>query len=197
MHGRYAITNDDMRYVLSTFIYDPIAWLDRYGWRRLTDAERLAAFHFYREVGKRMGFRDIPESFDEFREFKAAYEERHFVYSDTNRRIGEYTVGLFCGWFPRFLRPMVRVAVRGMLDPPMLAAFGFAPAPRWVTAAGEFGLKARARFVRWMPARRRSKLGVAPRNRTYPGYPTGYELSAMGAPPPPPDIEARFLRRSP
>ena len=197
MHGRYAISNDDMRYVLSTFVYDPIAWLDRYGWRRLTDAERLAAFHFYREVGKRMGIRDIPSGFDEFREFKASYEERHFVYSDTNRRIGEYTVGLFCGWFPRFLRPMVRVAVRGMLDPPMLAAFGFAPAPRWVTAAGEFGLKARARFVRWMPARRRSKLGVAPRNRTYPGYPTGYELSAMGAPPPPPDIEARFLRRSP
>ena len=45
---------------LVRFVYDPIAWLDRYGWRKLTDAERLAAFHFYREVGKRMGIRDIP-----------------------------------------------------------------------------------------------------------------------------------------
>src|SRR5688500_12217806 len=43
-HGRYAITNDDMRYVLSTFIYDPIDWIDRYGWRPLTGHERIAAF---------------------------------------------------------------------------------------------------------------------------------------------------------
>jgi hypothetical protein len=194
MHGRYAITNEDMLYVLSTFVYDPIVWLDRYGWRKLTDNERQAAFHYYREVGKRMGIRDIPAGFEEFRTFKADYEERHFVYSDTNRRIGEYTVGLFCGWFPRFLRPMVRVAVRGMLDPAMLTAFGFEPAPRWVSATGVFGLKARARFVRLMPARRRSKLGVAPRNRTYPGYPTGHDLASLGAPSPPADIDARFLR---
>ena len=32
-HGRYAIANDDMLYVLSTFVFDPIAWLARYGWR--------------------------------------------------------------------------------------------------------------------------------------------------------------------
>jgi hypothetical protein len=194
MHGRYAIANDDMLYVLSTFVYDPISWLDRYGWRTLTDAERLAAFHFYREVGKRMGIRDIPTDFARFQEFKTAYEHRTFRYSDTNRRIGEYTVGLLAGWFPRVLRPMVRLSVRGMLDPLMLAAFGFRPAPRWVSATGEFGLRARARLVRLMPARRRSKLGVAPRNRTYPGYPTGHELASLGAPPPPSDIDPTFLR---
>ena len=74
LHGRYAISNDDMRYVLSTFIYDPIDWLDRYGWRRLTEHERIAAFHFYREVGVRMGIRDIPTGFAEFRRLKADYE---------------------------------------------------------------------------------------------------------------------------
>src|SRR5690242_1703453 len=39
-HGQYAISNDDMLYVLTTFIYDPIGWIERYGWRRLTDHER-------------------------------------------------------------------------------------------------------------------------------------------------------------
>jgi hypothetical protein len=34
MHGRYVIANDDMRYVLSTFICDPIDWIDRFGWRQ-------------------------------------------------------------------------------------------------------------------------------------------------------------------
>ncbi|NKZ73711.1 DUF2236 domain-containing protein [Rhodococcus hoagii] len=43
MHGRYTISNDDMLYVLSTFVYDPIDWIDRYGWRRLHPHERLAS----------------------------------------------------------------------------------------------------------------------------------------------------------
>ncbi|MBY8854342.1 DUF2236 domain-containing protein, partial [Saccharothrix sp. MB29] len=40
LHGCHDISNDDMRYVLSTFVYDPVDWLDRFGWRPLTDHER-------------------------------------------------------------------------------------------------------------------------------------------------------------
>ncbi|MCB0110984.1 MAG: hypothetical protein KDE53_33920, partial [Caldilineaceae bacterium] len=36
MHGRFAITNDDFLYVLSTFIFEPIRWIARFGWRPLT-----------------------------------------------------------------------------------------------------------------------------------------------------------------
>ena len=38
MHGAYDISNDDKLYVLCTFVVVPIRWLDRYGWRRLTEA---------------------------------------------------------------------------------------------------------------------------------------------------------------
>jgi hypothetical protein len=184
-HGRYPISNDDMLYVLSTFVYDPIDWLARYGWRPLHDNERLAAFHYYREVGRRMGIRSVPAGYDEFATFKRDYEAKHFVYSDTNRRIGEYTVGLLAAWFPAFLRPAVRLAVRGMLDEPMLRAFGITPAPKFVGALGEAGLKARAAALRFFPPRRRSVLGVSRRNRTYPGYPDGYRPSDLGAQAPP------------
>jgi hypothetical protein len=200
MHGRYAISNDDMLYVLSTFIYDPIVWLDRYGWRPLAEAEQLAAFHYYREVGHRMGIREIPSSFGEFRAFKASYETSKFVYSDTNRRVGEYTVGLFAAWFPRPLRPLARLGVRSMLDPLMLTAFGFRAAPRWVTAVGEGTLRMRARFLglgRRMGAirpRMISRLGQEAKNRTYPGYPTGYRPGDLGAPEPPADLDTRWLR---
>ncbi|MFC7529663.1 oxygenase MpaB family protein [Actinoplanes sp. GCM10030250] len=194
-HGRYAISNDDMLYVLSTFVYDPIDWLERYGWRPLHDNERLAAFHYYREVGKRMGIRDIPGSFDEFRRFKVDYEQREFVYSDTNREIGEYTVELFAGWFPGFLRPAARLGVRGMLDEPMLRAFGFEPAPRWVTALAGAGLKTRAFLVRMMPPRRKSVLGISKNNRTYPGYPDGHDVAELGAQEAPGDLPAEHLRR--
>jgi len=191
-HGRYAISNDDMRYVLSTFVYEPIDWLDRYGWRRLTDAERVAAFCFYREVGARMGIRDVPADYDDFRRFKLDYERETFRYSDTNRRIGEYTVELMCSWYPRFTRPALRVAVRSLLDEPMLTAFGFAPAPRWVPPLAHAGLRARAAVVRRLPPRRTSGLAGLATNRTYPGYPAGYRPSDLGAPPPPDTLDERW-----
>jgi len=181
-HGRYDIGNDDMRYVLSTFIYDPIDWIDRFGWRRLSEHERLAAFHYYRAVGRRMGIREIFTDFDEYAAFKRDYEREHFRFSETNQRIGQYTVGLFAAWFPAPLRPAVRTAVRGLLDEPMLTAFGFPPAPRWLTKLEHAGLRARAAVVRRLPPRRVSRLGQDKRNRTYPGYPNGYRPSDLGAP---------------
>jgi hypothetical protein len=181
-HGRYEITQDDMRYVLATFVYEPIDWLDRYGWRRLSEQERLAAFHFYREVGARMGIRDIPTGYEEFRGDKADYEASRFRYAESNRRIGEYTLGMMRGWYPRPLRPGVDLAVRGLLDPAVLAAFGLAPVPRWVGAAVRASLGARALAVRvLLPPRPRSRLTVEPRNRTYPGYPAGYRPADLGA----------------
>ena len=182
-HGRFPISNDDMLYVLSTFVYDPIDWIDRYGWRRLHDHERLAAFHYYREVGRRMGIREIPADFMTFKTFKHAYERQHFVYSDTNRQIGTYTVDLFASWFPGLLRPAARAGVRSMLDEPMLRAFGFDPAPRWLTAAAIAGLHARSLVVRMLPPRRTSVLGVSKNNRTYPGYPEGHAVSDLGVTP--------------
>lgn len=193
-HGRYAISNDDMLYVLSTFVYEPIGWLDRFGWRPLHENERLAAYHYYRAVGSRMGIKDIPGGYHEFAEFKRDYEDRHFVYSGTNRRIGDYTVGLFAGWFPSFLHPAINLGVRAMLDEPMLRAFGFDPAPSWLTAAANATLKARAGALRLAPPRRKSTLGTATGNRTYPGFPDGYRLSDLGAGPPPADLPAEHLR---
>src|ERR671927_1795268 len=49
-HGRFNIANDDFRYVLSTFIYEPIRWNARFGWRPMCETERLAYFHFWCQV---------------------------------------------------------------------------------------------------------------------------------------------------
>ncbi|MDR7273795.1 hypothetical protein J2S41_000573 [Catenuloplanes atrovinosus] len=194
-HAHYAISNDDMLYVLSTFIYDPIAWVDRYGWRPLHAHERLAAFHYYREVGARMGIRDIPDSFAHFEDFKQRYEQSRFAFAPSNREVGDYTVALFAAWFPRFLRPAARAGVRSMLTPAILHAFGMRPAPPGVGAVLRAGLRARAIALRWLfPPRTRSALAVMPRNRSYPGYPSGYHPEMLGAPPPGPDIPAHCLR---
>ena len=41
-HGHYRISNDDFLYVLSTFIYEPVRWIDVFGWRSLCEVEREA-----------------------------------------------------------------------------------------------------------------------------------------------------------
>lgn len=181
MHGRYEISREDMLYVLTTFIYEPLDWIERYGWRPLHPHERLAAFHFYREVGLRMGIRDIPDDFQELHRFKSAYEGEHFRNTPEVHAIGVYTRDLFCSWFPRPLRPVAAVGVYAMLDPMMLSAFGFRPMPGWVRAAAEQGLGVRARALLLFPPRRTSVAARDPNNRTYPGYPVGYRPSELGA----------------
>src|SRR5437016_8109604 len=51
LHGRFAIANADFLYVLSTFLFEPIRWNARFGWRVFCEHERLAMFYFWREVG--------------------------------------------------------------------------------------------------------------------------------------------------
>lgn len=180
MHGMYEIANEDMLYVLSTFIYDPIDWVDRYGWRRLDPVERLGAFHYYREVGEHMNIRDIPADYREFARFKLEYERDRFRYAETNNAIGRYTTDLYCSWFPAPLRPLVARGVYAMLDQPMSDAFGFPASSPRLRSALEAALRVRAAAVRYLPRRRTSRTTRDPHNRTYPGYPNGYRPRDLG-----------------
>src|SRR5436190_21399171 len=60
LHSRFEIANEDFLYVVSAMVLEPIRWNERYGWRRATERELEAQLHFWREIGRRMGIRDIP-----------------------------------------------------------------------------------------------------------------------------------------
>src|SRR6476661_3549622 len=60
IHGVYQIANEEFLFVLSTFVFLPIQWIDAYGWRKTTNNERQALFYFFREVGRRMKIQNIP-----------------------------------------------------------------------------------------------------------------------------------------
>lgn len=186
MHAQYDISNDDMLYVLTTFIYEPIEWIDTYGWRRLHPKERLATFHFYCEVGKRMGIKHIPESYTELAQFKLDYEERTFRFSEDNRRIGTYTLDLYCSWFPAVLTPAVKQGVFALLDDRMAHAFGFPAGSPAVERVAVRALRAKARIERFLPTRKHSRTTADPSNKTYPGYPVGYSPRDLGTAATPP-----------
>lgn len=180
-HARYEITNDDMLYVLSTFIYEPLEWIDSVGWRRLHPHERLAAFHFYRAVGQRMNISDIPEDLGEFRRWRDDYEAREFCYDPHNEAIGTYTLELMCAWYPAWTRPAVRKVVLSLVDDEMIRAFGFRSPSPTLRRLGSAALRARSAAVRWMPVRRVALGTEGTENRTYPGYPVGYRPADLGA----------------
>ena len=51
MHGAWGVGNDDLRYVLATFVVCPIRWIDSYGWRKLVEHEKIAMANYY-QIGR-------------------------------------------------------------------------------------------------------------------------------------------------
>lgn len=189
LHARFDISNEDYLYVLSTFLVEPVRFIDKFGYRRISERERIALFHFWREVGKRMNIRDMPESYDAFDALNVAFEREHFVYSDSNRRIGTAGLRLLESWLPRPLRPSVKWVVGAMLDEQARNAFGFPHPPRALPAALSLALRLRGRALQRLP-KRITPVSRAPLVR--PSYPQGYQLEQLG---PAPQLAAQPSKR--
>ena len=177
IHGRFAIANHDFLYVLSTMVFEPIRWNARFGWRPLVETERLATFFFWREVGRRMGIRELPETYDGFERFNVEFEREHFAHTDAGHRVAVATREMFLGWFPGLPRSLGRPFVHALLDEPLLAALGLPrPSPR-LRRLVEESVRMRSRAVRALPPRRRPRLRTHERHRSYAD---GYELERLG-----------------
>jgi hypothetical protein len=178
MHGSYAIANDDMRYVLSTFVVVPKRWMDDFGWRPFSPGEVMASVRYYLELGRLMGIRDLPQDFAGFERLLDDYEAEHFAFDEGGRRVADATLALLLTFYPRVAAPAMELFSRALMDPPLLAAFGYRPAPRWVVAAARAGLRARARVEAQLPARRTPvHARDLPRIRSYPD---GFRTEELG-----------------
>lgn len=178
MHHSYDISNDDMRYVLATFVVVPKRWFDDYGWRPLTRDELIAVVRYYQAVGKHMNIKDIPADYVEFEDFLNFYEREHFAYDEGARRVADATLELLKSFYPRVASGGVDVFSKALMDEPLLNAFRYrrpAPVVRWASAAA---LKLRSQLIRVLPARREPKL-MADDYRVR-SYPNGFELTAIG-----------------
>ncbi|WP_103508463.1 oxygenase MpaB family protein [Streptomyces sp. SM13] len=183
MHRSYDISNDDMRYVLCTFVVTPKRWLDSFGWRRLCCHELGAFAAYYRALGARMGIKDVPGTYEEFEDTLDAYEREHFGWDEGARRVSDATLALMASWYPAPLAPVVRGASLALLDDSLLRAFRYrrpGPVARGLTRGA---LRLRARAVRLLPPRRTPH--YARQNPEIKGYPEGYEIAGLGTFPTP------------
>ncbi len=180
MHAMYPIGNDDLRYVLCTFVAVPIRWLDDHGWRPLTEHEKVASAHYYRALGRHLGIKDIPETWQDFTTAMDAYEVEHFGFDRRSRRVADATLALMAT-FPPNDRAPARAVVRfsrAYMDTALLDAFHY-PRPtrleRWLADAA---LRVRNAWLRSQPPR------LAPQHVRDGGnvrsHPDGYEVAALG-----------------
>jgi hypothetical protein len=181
MHHRYSsnISNEEFLYVLSTFIYEPIRWNARFGWRQMVEQERLGLFYYIVETGRRMNIKNIPATYAEFEEFNQSYEREYFAYSQYNYQTAKNTADLLLSWFyvPKVLYPVGYYVFGALLDDLLLSAIGF-PKPRlFAQRLVLSSLKLRAKLVRLLPERRKPVLHADKKRRSYPH---GYQLDLLG-----------------
>lgn len=179
IHGHYDIPNEDYVFVLSTFVLDPIKWMDKFGWRSMSDIEKQGLFYFFIEIGKRMGLHSLPNTLKEMEAQADAYEAKNFKYAPENEQIARATVAVMENWFPPFLRSPILPAVSAMLDEPLRKAFGFPTPPSWVRPFLEGGLKVRANFLRLFNPNQKVSFITTQKNRSYP---KGYTIEDLGPP---------------
>lgn len=178
LHGRWNLKNEDMLYVLSTFIFEPIRWHNKYGWRKPTEHEKQTSYYFWREVGKRMGIKHIPKTLEAYEQFNIAHEKQYFAYDDANRAIGLSTINLFLSWYPKILRPLVFQVILSFMDEPLLNGMGFKKAPAIVSFISHRMLTFVGLVLRYMPPRRKPFIYTEIPTRSYPH---GFKPQELGA----------------
>ncbi|MGY1616661.1 oxygenase MpaB family protein [Geodermatophilus sp. SYSU D00691] len=180
MHAVHGIGDDDLRYVLATFVVTPIRWLDEFGWRPMTEVERIAGANYYRALGRHMGIRDVPETWQAFTRHLDAYERAHFAFDPGGRRVADATLELLNTFPPNDRLPpaLVRRISCALMDGPLLDALGYPRPHPAFRALVRAGVRARGRVVRFLPARRAPRwAGDMPQVRSYPH---GHDVAELG-----------------
>src|SRR5215208_7122313 len=122
LHRRFEIANEDFLYVLSAMMLEPIRWNERFGWRRATERERLAQLHFWREIGRRMGIRDIPETLHEVERLNVEAERTRFARTEAGVRLARAQRDVFLAWFPFVPKRIGARAIAALLEPHVVEA---------------------------------------------------------------------------
>ncbi len=180
MHAMYDISNDDMLYVLATFVVMPVRWNADHGYRPITQHELRAMTIYYNELGRHMAIKDMPTEYADWERLLDDYEREHFAFHPGGRRVADSTLALMTTFPPNNLAPkwLVKRFAYALMDDPLLKAFRY-PRPTAIERRlAKALMRLRARAIALMPARRKPKwvrdFGYF---RSYPG---GWSVDELG-----------------
>ena len=180
IHSHFKISDDDYLYVLSTFVFEPERWINKYGYRKLTDIELRAGFKVWQELGKLMHIKNIPSTKEELERFTIDYERKNFIPDANNHAIAVHTENLFLSWFlPESLYSIGRPFLHAVMDLPLLYAVGFTKPNILIQKGVDTAMRVRKTIVAALPKRSKPVLRTTiPRKESYP---KGYEVHELGS----------------
>jgi hypothetical protein len=151
-HKGYAVPEEDLLYVASRFVLEPVHWNERFGWRKLCDQERLAFYFFWREVTRQLGVSSFPETYALLHEWSQKYELRyrhpaainHELYLQIDRLWETYLI-------PGLKLP--QVAFRCLMKEPVRRALMLDDPSRVVEWLVTTALRVRAQVLKVLPKR--------------------------------------------
>lgn len=178
MHGAYDIPNDQMLYVLTTFVVVTRRWIDRYGYRPMLDAEVESMVRYWQRMGDLMNISDVPTDYQGFADYLDTYERERFGFSPGGRAVSDATFTLIQSRFPEPLRGLVHQVLMSAIAPHLRRALGYVDPPAAVSRGVDAALRLRKRVIGMLPARRDY---LSPLDRMpLPTYPRGYDLAHVG-----------------
>jgi hypothetical protein len=152
-HSRYRTANDEFVYLLSRFVFEPVAWNARFGWRPYCSQEREALFHFWTAVGRRMQVRDIPDTPASLEQFMVDYAGSQCRPDPISQRLFLAFREAVAGWMPPPARPIVRWIIPQMMDQDLREALLIPTPSRSSQAAGRAVLQTASRLMALSPRR--------------------------------------------
>ncbi|PJZ70198.1 hypothetical protein CH373_12755 [Leptospira perolatii] len=180
IHDKYPIKNEDYVYTLSTFVFEPGRWNEKYGWRRATRKELLANYYFWKKVGGLMGIKKIPSSYESLEDFNREFERKNFKRTPESEKLGKATLEILAGRLPKIpgIKRIVFQVLFSLMEDDLRDAMGFPKPNPLLKKLTVFALFARAWILRTIwPPRRKPFLVTKRKN---PTYPDGYLIESLG-----------------
>lgn len=132
LHDRYKISNEDYLYVLSVFIVEPVRWVNQFAYRSVHPYEKKSLFIIWEDIGKKMGIKNIPPSFDAVVTYLDNYEAEYMKYDANNVALASSTTSLFLSKLPTSLHPLGKCIIECFCSPQLRDAMGFATTPSFI-----------------------------------------------------------------
>ncbi|MDI3284072.1 oxygenase MpaB family protein [Polyangium sp. 15x6] len=181
IHGLYRISNDDFLYTLSTFVFDPILFIEKWGHRAMTEKEKDAFYFLYRRLGELMHIRDVPESRAAFFAWRQDYERRAQRYARENEAVARGLLVAVQGLLPPALVPYIEPAVVLLTgDDGFRAALGLREPDPGLARFLRALLAAYRRATRHVSLYEHRDFGETEIYSYYPTYPSGYDRLRLG-----------------
>jgi hypothetical protein len=181
LHSRPDIHAEDMAYLLNALIVVPTRFMDRYGWRAVSEQERQATREFYNTLGQHMGIADRPASYRDAEDRLTDYEARRLKRSDAGAELTAAVLATLRNRLPLAARPLAGQVTSTLVgDAAVSRALGLPQPNRAIGSVLNLGSAARRQLQQRRPP--------ADRPSFWPGrpagavYPDGYTLEQLGPP---------------